>query len=272
MEFDWEYAEYLGCDPRYNDCSDEITRLEDDVYNAILERIFSEAGLRRIVYATDERRAGRLATALALIELGCMTISFDGKVSPDWRSAKITRVEIGYDFNFGLDFIEFEFAPVMWKVVVYPCRKCCNPYPELKRTRAEIAARLRALYEERRRRKRVMVSRAVGAIRRYLWEHAGLSDDVIDALTDLETGNYVFSAEEPCEHHLVEGGWWIEYAEVSRSTSGVMINAYFHSGPHPGCYRFNIKVESAGGRGERWRRARDRIERRLLAARAAEAL
>jgi len=271
MEFDWEYAEYLGCDPRYNDCSDEILQLEDDVYNVVLERIFSEAGLRRIVYATDERRAGRLATALALIELGCMTISFDGKVLPNWRSAKITRVEIGYDFNFGVDFIELTFTPVVWRVFVYPCRKCCNPYPELRHVRAEIAARLSPLYEERERRKRVMISRAVGAIKKYLWEHAELSDGTVDALTDLEMGYYTFSVEKPCEHHLVEGDWLIRHVEVSRSSSGLVINAYFGL-RYPSCSRLDVKMKSTGKRDERWHRARDRIERRLLAARAAEAL
>ena len=265
------YAEYLGCDPRH-DCSAEILQLEDDVYNVVLERIFSEAGLRRIVYATDERRAGRLATALALIELGCMTISFSGMVRPNWRSAKITRVEIGYDFNFGLDFIELTFSPVAWRVVVYPCRKCYDPCPELRRIRAEIAARLSPLYEERRRRKRAMVSRAVGAIKKYLWEHAELSDATVDALADLETENYAFSIEGPCEHHLVEGEWLIRHVEVSRSPSGPVINAYFYPGPHPGCSRLDIKIKSTGRRDERWRRARDRVERRLLVVKAAEAL
>jgi len=263
------FAEYLGCDQRH-DCSDEILQLEDDVYNVVLERIFSEAGLRRIVYATDERRAGRLATALALIEAGCMTISFDGKVLPNWRSAKITRVEIGYDFNFGVDFIELTFSPVVWRVFVYPCRKC-GPCSGFRRIHAEIAARLSPLYEERRRRKRVMISRAVSAIKKYLWEHAKLSDGTVDALTDLETGNYTFSVEKPCEHHLVEGGWLIRHAEVSSPSSGLVINAYFGL-RYPGCSGLDVKMKSTGKRDERWRRVRDRVERHLLVARAAEAL
>ena len=265
------YAEYLGCDPG-RDCSGEIIQLEDDVYNVVLDRIFSEAGLRRIVYATDERRAGRLATALALIEAGCMTISFDGKVLPNWRSAKITRVEIGYDFNFGVDFIELTFTPVVWRVFVYPCRKCCNIGSDLKDISAEIVARLRPLYKERRRRKRVMISRAVGAVKKYLWEHAELSEATVDALTDLETGNYTFSVEEPCEHNLVEGDWLIEYAKVSRSSSGLVVDAYVNPRYNSGCIRFDIKMESAGRRDERWRHVRDRIERRLLVVKAAEAL
>jgi len=280
MEFDWDYAEYVGCDPWYNDCSDEIFQLEDDVHDVVLDRIFSEDSLRRIVYLVEPQHARRLATALALIGADCMAISFDGKVSSNWRSAKITRAEIGYKFNFGMDFIEFTFTPEMWRVFVYPCRKCCSTWPYFKDARADTMASLRPLYKERKRRKRIMISRAVGMVKRYLWTHAPLSDDVVGALADLEMGYYTLSIEEFREPQLVAGGWTISHATVSRSSSGPVIDAHFFSPLHIGsslimrfrATSFGINIVSTGRRDERWRRARDRVERRLLVVKAAEAL
>jgi len=267
METNWDYAEYIGCHSDDEDCAYEIEQLENEVFWAALEIIFSDDGLKRIIYSIDEQRANRLADALALIRSGALLLAFDGKVRPRWRGAEITRVDSD------VDFIEIAFRPGWWRVFVEPCKLCGDDSEGFESDHEEIMTLISSLYAERERRKRVMISRAVGMVRKYLWRHAALSDDAVDILTDLETKNYTVNVDRFYEKRLLVGGWRIDHVSIDRriQSTCLAVDAGFYN-MYPIVDGFDVEIVSTCERDERWRRARDRVERRLLTARAAETL
>jgi hypothetical protein len=267
METNWDYAEYTGCHTDDEDCAYEVAQLENETFWAALEIIFSEDGLKRIIYSIDEQHANRLADALALIRSGALMLAFDGKVRPRWRGAEITRVDSD------VEFIEIAFRPGWWRVFVEPCKLCGDDDEDLEDERAKIVPLISSLYAERERRKGVMISRAVGMARKYLWKHAALSDDAVDILTDLETKNYTVNVDRFYEKRLLVGGWHIGHVSINRhiQPTCLAVDAGFYI-MYPIVDGFDVEIVSTGRRDERWRRARDRVERRLLTARTAEAL